>query len=100
MQRPGGGCLAAIVFASLFVVSFFCVLLVYVFSNGAPMGSGPPDKSPLKVVLAFVPLVTAFFSAIGTVFSVVLGWRSDRRSNTELKMKIAQLEQNLAKPRD
>lgn len=51
------------------------------------------DIFPLLVLL--VSIFTAVITAIGTVSSVIMAWRGDKRSAKELELKIAQLQLQL-----
>ena len=39
------------------------------------------------------------FTGLGTVSSVILGWRSERRQAAESRLRVAQLELELARTR-
>jgi hypothetical protein len=57
---------------------------------------GAPDINFIArttIVMASLTLVTAM---IGAASTIILGWRSDRRQSEEFKLKIQQLELELA----
>lgn len=57
------------------------------------------SKQPSPLVI-WIPAFTAIMSIIGTVSTILLSWRSDRRSAKESKLKIAQLERELAEAKE
>lgn len=60
------------------------------------LGSGAGDLPALALVVS----ACAFFvSAIGTASAVILGWRNERRQAAEFRLKIEQLELQLAEAR-
>ena len=93
---------AAKIFGSIFILSVS--LTIWGATRPAPSYAPcPPDEprcgrpndpSPL---LIWVPLFTAVLSAIGTISTVMLAWRSDRRDAREQELKIKQLEIELEK---
>jgi len=61
--------------------------------DAAKMVEPSPRYEP---VLIWIPAFAAILSAIGTISTIILAWRSDRRSARESALKIAQLERELA----
>jgi hypothetical protein len=57
------------------------------------------DELPWTTVVAGVSFITLILSAIGTSSAIILGWRTDRRQTQEFKLKIQQLEMQLAEAR-
>jgi hypothetical protein len=48
----------------------------------------------------YLSLAALCISAVGTVSTVILGWRNERRQSAEFKLKIEQLELQLAQARE
>jgi hypothetical protein len=46
-------------------------------------------------IVLCVSTLTSLISAIGTISSIILSWRSDRRDAREKELRIAQLEREL-----
>ena len=46
-----------------------------------------------------ISVVTLIVATVGTAFTIMLGWRADRRQNEEFKLKIEQLELDLDEAR-
>src|SRR5262245_22383179 len=78
-----------VVFFAMFFVSAF--LIVSMMLRGVPTAGpvGPVRGSPISEV---VPLVTAVVGLFGTIATVALGWRADRRANKESELKTIHLE--------
>jgi hypothetical protein len=55
--------------------------------------------SYIALIGAAVSVVTLVVSALGTASAVTLGWRADRRQSEELKLKIQQMELQIAEMR-
>jgi hypothetical protein len=61
----------------------------------------PPENDiqvPLDPMDRILPiaLLTFFVSAIGTALVVIFGWRVERRENKELRLRVLQLESQIA----
>jgi hypothetical protein len=62
-----------------------------------PRGSsGPGPAENIAAVAIGISFLTFVISAIGTASTIILGWRSERRQAEESKLRIAQLEIQLA----
>jgi hypothetical protein len=59
----------------------------------------PETISYIALIGAAVSVVTLVVSALGTASAVTLGWRADRRQSEELKLKIQQMELQIAEMR-
>jgi hypothetical protein len=70
--------IAILLFLGLFIVSAFYFFLLH-------------DSST-----AGISLITGIVSAIGTISTVILAWRADRRSARESDLKMIQLQQQIA----
>jgi uncharacterized protein YacL len=79
-----------IIFAFVNALAFFFILPVYV---SAPIGWMGPEEQSL------IPLISLVVSTIGTIAMIIFGWRAEVRQAREFKLRIAQLETELAKPR-
>lgn len=93
-------------FAWTFLISFVAMLLLAVLSSVLGGGrAAPGGGSALAPTLdipayALVVSICAFFvSAFGTASTVILGWRNERRQAAESRLKIEQLELQLAEAR-
>ena len=89
----------AVIYARVVRVSFY-VLLAHLLLVIIVVREGPPS------ILDWVPIITAsvsflalVISALGTASTIMLGWRSERRQAQESRLKIAQLELQLAEAR-
>jgi hypothetical protein len=94
----------AIIFATLALVSA-AVLLISIVSpdwtdtfwppriDENPVGEGAEGPLSANVIISTLSLV-AF--VIGNAFTVVIGWRKERRDAVESKLRIRQLELQLA----
>jgi hypothetical protein len=91
--------------AKLFAFVFVVLLGLYFFApipGGAPGGSCDSNGLCAQVVDTsglLLGLGALCFTGIGTISSVILGWRSERRQSAESTLKIAQLEIQLAQAR-
>jgi hypothetical protein len=65
---------------------------------GTPASAIPPKRDSVDVQMdaVIVSACTFAVSAISAIFTVLFGWRKDRREAKEFKLKIAQLEQQVA----
>jgi hypothetical protein len=76
------------------------------FFFSGPYASDAPVPDPFAIVssIGFFTAVISFLglivSAVGVYSSVRLGWRADRRQSEEFKLKIEQLELQLAEARE
>ena len=80
--------LAIVFFLLVFFVSSVIVVRAALFD--ATWAGGAPDHGNL------LPVITGFISAIGTVSTVILAWRADRRSAKESNLKMIQMQQQIA----
>ena len=66
--------------------------------------TGPPSGwiNPATIAVATLPVsfLALIVTAIGTASTVLLGWRNDRRQAEEARLKIQQLERELAKSKE
>jgi hypothetical protein len=84
------------------IVRISLVALIFSFIMFMLFGvAGPPNI--LESVLQWVPLLTVLvsflalvISSLGTASTIMLGWRSERRQAEESRLKIEQLELQLA----
>ncbi|HSY36312.1 MAG TPA: hypothetical protein VK814_11230 [Acidobacteriaceae bacterium] len=83
--------LAIIFFVALFAVSV--VLLAWSFAFHATAFPGPFGSSGLTGILG---LTAAVVSILGTISTVILAWRADRRTAKESDLKVIQLQQQIA----
>jgi uncharacterized membrane protein len=74
-------------FGSIAVVAFF------VWLSSLSLLSSGPDYGFIALVISGLSLLIA---AISTVSGTMLGWRTDRRQSAEYKLKIEQLELQVA----
>jgi hypothetical protein len=77
-------------FIGLFVMSL--TTLVNLSVNTRFLTFPRPQSDSITV---WVSVCTAVISAIGTISTIILAWRSDRRDAREKELKIAQLEREL-----
>jgi membrane protein implicated in regulation of membrane protease activity len=76
-------------------ILFFCLVLaisiplalVTFFADVAIAGPGN--------IVGIAGLVTAFASLIGTISTVILAWRADRRTAKESSLKLSQMQQQI-----
>ena len=78
------------------VVSIVLIVAATLF-NGS-FGAAGVGPSPPGMVLAISALTLAV-SICGTTSSILLGWRAERRQSAEFKLRIEQLERELAASR-
>jgi hypothetical protein len=84
---------------SLFIVVLMVISLIYRQSPpipGTAGGSGPDAIENAQIITFLLSSLSTFVATIGTASAVLLAWRTDRRQAEELKLKIAQLELQLA----
>jgi hypothetical protein len=65
----------------------------------SPSSGPPPWFKPLITVAAAtlaISTLALIVTALGTASTVMLGWRDDKRQTAETKLKIEQLERQLA----
>jgi hypothetical protein len=92
-------------FAWTFLGSAVATLLLSVFSFMLSGAQSAVPTAPATLVsdipaYALVVSIGAFFvSAFGTASTVILGWRNERRQAAESRLKIEQLELQLAEAR-
>ncbi len=55
----------------------------------------PLFRSSSSDLIALAGMVTAIGSVIGTVSTVVLAWRTDRRTAKEAELKLVQMQQQI-----
>ena len=60
---------------------------------------GGPDINFIARATVVMASLTLVMAMIGTASIIILGWRSDRRQSEEFKLKIRQLELELAETR-
>lgn len=92
------------------------ILAMFVFSfslfsapeprPAAPSGQGTGPIISRSVSLGFIGPITKLVSSltavnalIGSASTIILGWRADRRQSAEFKLKMEQLEVQLADAR-
>ena len=87
----------ALLFAVVPVVIYSIFFLRSAFSGEiCVVGACFSTRDPMPLYLTFGAL---FFTAIGTISTMILGWRSEKRQALESRLKVAQLELELAKAR-
>src|SRR5215213_924637 len=86
--------MARVFFIGLFVLS----LTASLNSVSSTLVTIPPPQ--YNSIVLWVSVCTAVISAIGTVSTIILAWRSDRRDAREKELKIAQLERELEAPKE
>jgi hypothetical protein len=59
----------------------------------------PANSIPIAAITLLVSSATGVIAMIGSASTIILGWRSDRRQSAEFKLKIEQLELQLAEAR-
>jgi uncharacterized membrane protein YidH (DUF202 family) len=79
--------LAILIFIIAFAISIPLIL------QGFSADLAPSNGQKITIL---VGIITAFVSAIGTVSTVILAWRADRRSTRESDLKILQMQQQIA----
>jgi|SRR5450631_3223290 hypothetical protein len=85
--------------ALLFFLSLFGLSLKWMFPRHV---TPPPVENPeflpdsAKGGHELLPTLTAFVSLVGTVSTVILAWRADRRATKESNLKLMQLEQQIS----
>jgi|SRR5271157_594935 len=79
--------LAVLFFCLAFAISLPLIFLAFVADVRLV---GPAQIVPIT------GLVTAFVSLIGTISTVILAWRADRRTAKESELKLIQLQQQIA----
>jgi hypothetical protein len=80
--------------ARLFFIWLFISSLVFFVvppDNQNRISLPPRDDS----IITLVAVCTAVISAIGTISTIILAWRSDRRDEREKELRIKQLEREL-----
>ena len=90
---------AAKLFALAFVILSPVTFVLWLGS--LPTIHGPADlQAERRADLTFIlGLLALCFTGLGTISSVVLGWRTERRQAAESKLRIEQLEIQLAQAR-
>ena len=104
MARPGRSrwFRLAIAFALAFVI-VLALIFAYAIQGAAPQAGPPlpgptpaPAPPPSSSSALLLGLGALCFTGIGTISSVILGWRSERRQAAESRLRVAQLEMQLA----
>ena len=97
---------ARIVRISLVVLIFSFIIVMLTTVRSVNLSSETPKTHEWVRVLELVPLLTIsvsflalIISALGTASTIMLGWRSERRQADESRLKIEQLELQLAEAR-
>lgn len=81
--------LAALLWTFIFIVS-----TVILFRGGSVV------FHPTSDILNWIPVITAIGSAIGTISTIIFGWRNDKRAKQKSDFEIAQLQEDLKKARE
>ena len=53
------------------------------------------DAMPATNLIALTGMITAVGSVVGTISTMVLAWRADRRTAKEAELKLVQLQQQI-----
>jgi hypothetical protein len=65
-----------------------------------PYGEQPPIAArDVGFFTAIISLLTSMVATIGSISTILLGWRADRRQSDELKLKLQQLELQIVEAR-
>jgi hypothetical protein len=80
------------IFAALLLIS----TVVLLFSPVAFLTWGDDPWEFLKPAAFIVSFLTFLLSVVGTAFTVFFGWRKERRESEESKLRIQQLELQVA----
>jgi hypothetical protein len=57
--------------------------------------STPSSNSAPADLLPWVALVTAIGSVLGTISTIILAWKADRRTAKESELKLVQMQQQI-----
>ena len=95
------------ILASLVIVSGLVLLAVSIPLSGPeptaapniPPSGGMFDSIPVAVITAIISFCTFVLSSVATAFTILFDWRKDRREGAEAKLKLEQLELELARVR-
>jgi membrane-bound ClpP family serine protease len=79
---------------------FSLVLLVAGIVLAIYLPSGGEDINAIAVLTVLISSLTLLIAMIGTTSTIILSWRADRRQSEEFKLKIQQLELELAEARE
>ncbi|HEV7858467.1 MAG TPA: hypothetical protein VGO91_07545 [Pyrinomonadaceae bacterium] len=90
--------IVALLCACIFIASTTSLLIIY-YKSPTPRSVGGVFNLASDVPI-LVSVLTAIVSAVGTISTIILAWRNDRRDVREKEVKIAQLEQELAAIRE
>jgi hypothetical protein len=55
----------------------------------------PPPENRSFAINATIALITAIISGLGTISTLVLAWRADKRASKESELKVTQLQQQV-----
>jgi len=90
--------LLAKIFAWIGLISV--VLLVVRIVLAIYLPSGGEDINAIAVLTVLISSLTLLIAMIGTTSTIILSWRADRRQSEEFKLKIQQLELELAEAKE
>src|SRR5262245_55233963 len=86
------------VFAWLGLIALPLILIGNALALSLPAGGA--DINTIGMLMASISVLTLIVGMVGTASTVLLGWRADRRQSEEFKLKIEQLEFQLAEARE
>jgi hypothetical protein len=86
-------------FAWLGAISIVVFFIGMDFST-APRSPGPGAVDAIAPIAALISGLTLIVATFGTASTILLGWRADKRQNAEFKLKIEQLQLELAEARE
>jgi hypothetical protein len=79
---------AILFFVFLFLCSFGFAFLTLT-AKSAPLTPQATDFTP------YIALITAIGSVVGTISTIILAWRADKRSAKENEFKVVQMQQQI-----
>lgn len=107
--RKGGSYRRARIFAWIMLGSLVAMALIPLLVLPLELGGAPPPShgapsaeapaTTFQTVALLISGATFLISGIGTASSVILGWRNERRQSAEFRLRIEQLERQVAEAR-
>jgi H+/gluconate symporter-like permease len=88
--------LCQISLAAAFLTFVYAMATMRFYAPPGPPPGGPQEIAAIALLVSIAAFVVSF---VGTVSTLVLGWRAERREAVESRLRIAQLEKQAADAR-
>jgi hypothetical protein len=85
--------------AKLFAWMGLAALAGLIVSFASALSLGESSSGAGTAIALAVSVIALLVATIGTASTIILGWRADRRQTEEFKLRIQQLEMQLAEAR-